>query len=156
MEPDQNLLAYGWVSLDQDYELQINSNPISISAIRQLADIGLSGQITLAAKGAGKITNPQVDGQILISGLASGQKLLPDMKIDLAFKDQALCIDTEYPFAMHVTYNLPEKDFSATAGMVETELAPFFQIAGRRDFSGQVTGMLEASGNTQNVDQKQK
>lgn len=155
MVPDQNLRAQGWVSLDQAYELDIDSDPISIKAISQLADSEIKGKITLSAKGVGRFSDPQLEGQVFVSGLAAGKKDLPDMKINVALKDQTIRIDTADPFAMNARYDLTEHDFSAAAELSETELAPFFQIAGQQDFNGQITGSLKANGNTKNPDQMQ-
>ena len=155
LTPDQNLRAQGWVSFDQTYALDIDSDIISINSINRLADTDISGRIRISAAGAGSFNQPQLDGQVFVSGLAAGQKVLPDMKIHVVLKEQTLHIGASDPFSISVSYGLIAHDFFAAAELSETELAPFFQIAGQQDFNGRITGMLKANGNAKNPDQMQ-
>lgn len=147
----QRIRAQGWVSLDQSYELNVESDPIAFSCIDRLADSDLSGKIELSADGKGTFTSPEIAGEVLVSEFSAGSRELPDLRINAALKDQEIRLDTADPFTIKARYDLSTRAFSAAANLVRTELSPLFQLAGRRDLSGEITGTLRATGNIGNL-----
>ncbi|MFP4158181.1 MAG: translocation/assembly module TamB domain-containing protein [Desulfobacterales bacterium] len=152
VKDNQSLHARGWVSTDLDYELRLSSDPIDLAAIAPLRDAGLEGRAEISAQGEGRLNDPSFDSLISVSGLAAEGRNLPDTDISAGIENRNAFISIDDPFGVNAVYNLATRDFSASAGLTETELAPFFRIAGLEGFSGSVSASLQADGNAGDIE----
>lgn len=146
--PGQALQARGRVSPDGNYELAVTSDTIELTKLKMLEHTELTGRVKISAEGAGSINSPEMDANLRFSALTAGGKEIPDTIVNAYLRGSAVRVAVEDPFSIHTEYDLVKHDFSVTAKLPETELAPFFQLAGLQDFTGQVRGRLEAEGNT--------
>ncbi len=148
-----NVELTGWVGMDQSYELRLNSDPLDVSSIEMLAETDLGGNLRLSAEGSGRLAAPALDGRIQAAGLSIGDKPLPDLSVALELRDANLWVRSVHPPEMEICFNLRSLDFDADVELDQTDLAPYFQLAGRRELAGQVTGKLKARGNALNPEE---
>ncbi|MFP3983256.1 MAG: hypothetical protein ACLFV2_06140, partial [Desulfurivibrionaceae bacterium] len=149
IKDNQALRAQGWISTDLDYELQLISDPIALAAIEPVKNAGFEGWAEISAQGEGRLDDPSVDALVRVSELAADGRNLPDTDISAGVENRTAFLKIDDPFRLDAVYNLANRDFSAVAGLTDTELAPFFRIAGLEGFSGSVSGSLEADGNSE-------
>lgn len=149
-EPSADIRAQGWVSFDRAYDLQLTSGPLDLSVIKALEDTDLAGHLKLEASGAGDFSAPRAQGSVDLAGLKVGGRPLPDIKIAANLRDHIVRAQSAAPASVNLRFDLNSRDFSATAGFSETDLAPYFEMAGRSRFSGRMTANLEAAGNAEN------
>ncbi len=143
----ENVQVAGWMGMDLNYELRLSSDPLDVSSIQTLAGTGLGGKLRFSADGSGRLAAPALDGRIQASGLSIGDKPLPDLDIALELRDATLRGRASHPAEMSVCFNLRTMDFDADVELEETGLAPYFQLAGRPELAGVVSGNLKAQGN---------
>jgi len=146
---DEKVQVQGWIGMDQHYDLQLDADPLDFSSFKILADTDLEGKIELSADGAGKLAEPAAGGRIRLSGLAIGDQALPEMQVHFALRDDMIRAEASEPAAVKADFDLDTLDFAVSADLAETSLAPYFQMAGRKDFAGFITAMFKARGNAQ-------
>ncbi|MFP3981089.1 MAG: translocation/assembly module TamB domain-containing protein [Desulfobacterales bacterium] len=147
LAPDQSLRVNGWVSTDLDYSLAADSDPISLSGLKMLEDTGLEGLAEVSAQGDGSFQDPQMQARMRVEQISSGGQALPDAEITAGMQGRKVQAQVLAPIAADLSYDLGGNDFSVKAEMSETELAPFFALAGYRELTGEITGILRAGGN---------
>ncbi|MFW6082180.1 MAG: translocation/assembly module TamB domain-containing protein, partial [Desulfosalsimonas sp.] len=152
LEEQQSLSARGWISSDLQYELRASSDPIALGSIEQLSQSGLEGWAEITAQGRGSLDNPSADALIRVSGLALDGRRIPDTEISAGLEDRAASVSIDNPFRLDAAYNLSDQEFSAAAELAETELEPFFKIAGLEGFSGSVSATLKTDGNARDLE----
>lgn len=149
---DQSLSVRGWISTDLGYEMQMSSDPIDLAAIEPIRDAGLKGRAEISAQGEGRLDDPSVDALIRVSDLAAEGRNLPDTDITAGIESGSAFISIDDPFGVNAVYDLANRNFSAFAGLTDTELAPFFRIAGLEGFSGSVSASLQVDGNAADIE----
>jgi len=157
MAPGENIITDGWVSpLRRNYEIRMTSDGISLKNIDSLShqDFG-KGKISFQIAGKGSFDNPGAGGDIKINGLTLKKKVLDDLKIRVDIADQTAKIRGNAYFDLDALYHLKSKDFTAKLKFDQTDLLPFFTLAGRDDLKGSMTAVIEASGNAGKPEQIQ-
>jgi len=149
-EPSADIRAQGWVSLDRDYELQLSSGPVDLSVIKALKETDLQGHLKLEANGAGNLSDPRAQGRVDLSGLKVAGRPLADIRISANLQDHILRVRSAAPASVKGRFDLSSRDFTASVQLSETDLAPYFEMAGRSALSGRISASLEASGNAEN------
>lgn len=150
LEPSADIRAQGWVSFDRDYDLQLSSGPLDLSVIKALKDTELAGNLKLEARGAGNFSDPGAEGSIDLADLKMGGRPLPDIKIAVNLDDHLLRVQSAAPASVNLHFDLSSRDFTASARVSGSDLAPYFEMAGRSQLSGRMSARLEASGNAEN------
>ncbi|MFP4532064.1 MAG: translocation/assembly module TamB domain-containing protein [Desulfobacterales bacterium] len=149
--PGQGVTAEGWVSADLGYEISVTSEPLDLSAIGLLEHAGLKGYAEIAANGSGSLDSPDFNALVRLTGLEAEGKSIPDTDVRAALQGGSATVSILEPFVLNAAYGLSDQEFSAEAEFSETELAPFFSLAGMEGFTGTVTGNLRVLGNAKNV-----
>lgn len=148
----QEIRAEGWISLDREYQISINSTPLALSRINPIEYTGIKGHAEISARGEGRLDDPHMDALIRLTGLSAEGRRIPDLDIAAGLRDKKAAISISDPFYLNLAYNLENHNFSVKAELPETELAPFLSLAGLKGFSGSFTGVLRAEGNTDSIE----
>jgi autotransporter translocation and assembly factor TamB len=77
------------------------------------------------------------------------------MSAHIRLEDQILYADSSRPVAIEARLGLKDLEYAASAQFSDTELSPYFALAGMNDLSGTLSARLEASGDARNVRQTQ-
>ena len=146
--PGETLEGRGWISLDGTYNFNLVSTGISLRSIDLLSDQQVvEGIVALHAAGEGTLANPRLAGTFTLRNLLLEGKKFDDFKIDLELHDWLARATGRLNFDVEGSYHLKEKDFVASLIFRETDLVPYFKIAGRPELTGSATGTLKVKGN---------
>ena len=148
MAPGENIRTDGWVSLQKRYDLRTHTDGVSLNRIGPLKDQDFgNGKIAFNLAGQGSFEEPRLDGEITLFGVRINEQTLEDLKLEMEIQDQVARITGNLNFDLNAEYHLESRQFSLTAWFKETDLAPYFRLAGRDEMAGTITGRLEANGN---------
>lgn len=155
LAPEEAIRAEGWVSLKQQYDLELSSDAIGLHRVGVLKNTALAdGRATLDFAGAGRFADPGLSGRIRIEDLAiDGPKAPEAFDIHLALKNQLARINGHFGFDVNARYHLDKQTFNVNADFDETPLSPYFQLAGLPELAGRITGAVYSEGNLSAIDQ---
>ncbi len=147
--PGEMIEANGWMSLNKDYDLALVSRGISLEHI-DLFDkrVGAKGSLICDLSGSGSWKDPQLHGKMVLQRFEFRSKPLEDIHVAVNMENQVARISARQRFDLQGTFHLKNQDFTVSLLLDETDLAPYFGLADASDFSGVVTGSVEAKGNT--------
>lgn len=152
LAPGEQVRAEGWVSLEKTYAIRLTSAPINLKRIKYFRKADLTGgSMTLDFDGKGSFDNPGITGKITLNGLQFDRKTVPDLRVLLAVENRQVCMTTDSGFKLDARYNLDNRDFLIDSKFADTELAPYFNLAGLSDLSGRLTGFFKTSGSASNL-----
>ncbi|HPP80505.1 MAG TPA: translocation/assembly module TamB domain-containing protein [Deltaproteobacteria bacterium] len=146
--PGENINARGFVTMGGAYEFSLGTPGIEARHIGALGRYeSLGGIVFLTASGKGTLDNPTLSGRVSAASLKYGDTPLEDMTFSFDLSDKILSIQGDWDFHVDARYDLGRGVLEAEALFAETELGQLFVLAGRKDFSGRLTGRLFARGN---------
>ena len=154
--PGELLECSGWLTLDKRYQIEMISKGVSLGNIQVIKNREIAeGKIVFTVSGHGTLENPRLKGDITLRNLRFREKSFEDFQIQLDLHDKVARISGKLNFDIAASLHLRNNDFSATLLFHETDLSPYFRIAGKDQLSGMVTGKAEASGNIKALRQTQ-
>jgi autotransporter translocation and assembly factor TamB len=144
--------ADGWYSpSDGRYDLRLRTDGVSLAAIDALRERDMeSGRVRFDLAGAGRVSRPAVQGDVVIEGVRINGEDLAPLRLNLDVSDGVARITGNADFAVDARYNLDNRDFSADLRFSDTDLGPYFQMAGRPELDGGLTAAITARGNAGN------
>jgi translocation and assembly module TamB len=146
--PGELIECSGWLTFDKLYQIEMISKGVSLGNIQKLKNREIAeGKIFFIVSGHGALENPQLKGDITLKNLRFKGKSFEDFEIHLDLHDKVARISGKLNFDVAASFQLQNNDFSATLLFHETDLSPYFRIAGKDQLSGMVTGKVETSGN---------
>jgi translocation and assembly module TamB len=150
---DELIEGRGWFSPEKMYQITLASKGISLSNINKIRDRKIaSGKIIFNISGNGTFDDPRMNGKIILNNFSVQGKPVDDMNLYLNVREQLVKVSGNSNFNFDASFHLKKKEFWASILFNETDLAPYFKIAGRNDVSGTITGTMEARGNTELID----
>lgn len=133
---------------DNEYDFSLYTNGITLGALAAFQGSQVTGgRLVFDISGKGTLENPQLDGTVRIAGPVVQGQVLSDIAIDLHLARGEVDITGQNDFAFKGTYNLEKETIDLEAYFEETELAPYFAIAGRPELRGILSGSAEITGN---------
>jgi autotransporter translocation and assembly factor TamB len=148
----ESIEATGWISLQREYDLNVVSKGFSLHNIEKIRKNSIAdGMVLFNMAGNGTFENPRLSGNILVRNVLIKGKETDDIHCKVDLHDQVARISGKLNFNLDGSFDLKKKDFSASAIFNETDLSPYWKIAGKPDLSGKLTGTIKASGNSQSV-----
>lgn len=145
---DQAIQGDGWISMDQRYNLRLASKGISLDQIDAVREKNIAkGVIVLDLAGEGAFDNPKLSGTVAINDFRVNDKDLGNVKIELKLSDFMATVKGKLNFDISATYQIKSQDFSANLNFSNTDLTPYFSLADAKNFTGNITGKIQASGN---------
>lgn len=146
--PGETIEANGWVSLNKDYDLALVSRGISLEHIDLLNKrVGAKGSLICDLSGSGSWEDPEFHGKMVLQRLEFRGKPLEDISVAVNMENQVAQIFARQGFDLQGTFHLKNQDFTVSLLLDETDLAPYFRLADRTDFSGVAAGSIKAGGN---------
>ncbi|MFP4582775.1 MAG: translocation/assembly module TamB domain-containing protein [Desulfococcaceae bacterium] len=144
--------ADGWYSpSDGRYDLRLRTDGVSLAAIDALEERDLeSGRVRFDLAGAGRVSRPAVQGDVVIEGVRINGEDLAPLRLNLDVSDGVARITGDADFSVDARYDLDSRDFSADLRFSDTALGPYFQMAGQSELDGGLTAAITAQGNAGN------
>jgi len=147
--PGETIAASGWISMDASYNLAVVSRGVSLARIDYFENIGMTaGTFQCDLSGSGSWQDPRASGKIMFENMQLLGKPLESVRLDIGIENHRTHFATKASYETSGTYHLLRHDFSLSARFRETDLGPYFELADKPDFSGTVTGSLDAHGNS--------
>lgn len=144
---------------DFAYKLDISSTPISFNSINEIKKLKtVYGKITLTdIQGKGTITSPTINGAIKLTDLVVSEKPMENVTLGINISDELVKIWGNPGFDLQAKYQIDKKNFTVLTKFNNTDLTPYFKIAGKiRDgdskFDGNITGTIKINGNIEQLD----
>ncbi len=146
--PGEQIKGGGSVGLDKTMDLKLQSTTISVSRIEQLREVFPGkGVLQLDVAAKGKIDNPDVNGQLVLSDIIVNEGAMEDARLSFSLHDMLANVTGKLNFAMQASCDLKKGDFNGRLIFDRTETASYFKVAGQPDMHGTLTGQVQASGN---------
>ncbi|HPR56412.1 MAG TPA: translocation/assembly module TamB domain-containing protein [Deltaproteobacteria bacterium] len=144
----ENINARGSVTLGGAYEFSLGTPGISIENLQAVKEYdSAKGTLFFHATGQGLLSNPSVSGRISAVDITFMDQPFDDMTFSFDLKDRKLSANGNWNFRINVEHDLATGGITAEALFAETELAPFFTLAGRKSLTGRLTGRMDMQGN---------
>ncbi|MFW6114666.1 MAG: translocation/assembly module TamB domain-containing protein [Thermodesulfobacteriota bacterium] len=148
--PGEFVELSGWLTLDQhkQYQIEMISKGVSLGSIQKMKHLkDAAGGIAFTVSGQGTLEDPQLKGNVILKNPRFKDTSFEDFKLHFELRDKLARISGKLNFDVAASFHLQDKDFSATLLFRETDLDPYFKIAGKDRLSGILTGKVEANGN---------
>lgn len=144
----ENINAKGSLTLGGAYEFSLGTPGISMEHLDLVRKHNSTrGKVFISASGHGLLSNPSLAGRIAAADIIFRDTPLDDMSFSFELDDHKLTADGSWNFRINLQHDLSTGDTTAQALFAETELAPFFTLAGRKNFTGRLTGRMDMQGN---------
>jgi autotransporter translocation and assembly factor TamB len=152
LAPGEQIEGGGWVGLDQTMDLRVKSDGISATRIQRLHEFFPGeGILRFDVTGQGSLHNPDIEGNLTVSGLIVNDGPIEDVNLKFSLHDMLARATGRLNFGMDATCDLKKGDFEARLTFDRTETAAYFKIAGQPDFHGTLTGRVQAAGNIRDL-----
>lgn len=146
--PGEQLQGSGSVGLDKTLDVSLQSTPISLSSIQRLHEVFPGkGMLKLDVAAKGKVDNPDVNGQLILSDILVNEQAVEDARLDFSLHDMLAKVTGKLNFDMQASCDLKKGDFTGRLLFDRTETAGYFKAAGQPELHGTLTGKVLASGN---------
>ncbi|MDD5722821.1 MAG: translocation/assembly module TamB domain-containing protein [Syntrophales bacterium] len=146
--PGEVIEGSGWLSLDKAYQFNLVSKGISLRSIDKLKDQKTAeGTIVFNLSGEGVLDNPSLSGTVMLHDIQIEGRKFEDLEVNLDVRNGLAKAFGRLNFDFDGAYHLTQKDFQVSADFKESNLKPYFELAGRKDFKGIATGTLKVKGN---------
>jgi translocation and assembly module TamB len=150
--PTESIESTGWVSFQKEYELNLLSRGISLHNIEKIRTQNIAdGLVLIDITGNGTFDNPILAGTLSLNNVRIREKEIEDFRLAMDLRDQVARLKGTLNFDLDGLYDLKKRDFSVDAVFTETDLSPYWKIAGNPDLSGKLTGKIEAKGNARSI-----
>lgn len=148
----ESIEGTGWISLQKEYDLDFVSKGLSLNNIEKIRRHNIAdGMVLFTMAGNGTFDNPRISGNILVKNVLIKGKETDDIYVKVDLHDHVARVSGTLNFDLDGSFDLKKKDFSASAIFQETDLSPYWKIAGKPDLSGKLTGIIKTSGNAQSI-----
>jgi autotransporter translocation and assembly factor TamB len=149
----RKITATGWADLQHRFEINIKANDIRLSSFNHIkAKSPADGVFSCNLSGTGTFEDPRVQGDIFLTDLTVDGKRIQDFTANVVLQNQYADIKGKLNFDINAGFNLATRDFKGDLIFQKTSLTPWFQLAGQKDISGNVTGNIALKGNADHPD----
>jgi autotransporter translocation and assembly factor TamB len=150
LSTDEILSLKGWAKMNQTFAFELNSTKINLSSIDSLKDIaGFKGGVQTYISIYGSLSDPQVDGSLIVEDLQINDQSVDDIRLHLSVHKKLARVYGDLNFDLDSSYHLLKKDLCVRIDFDQTKLGPYLKIAGQPDMDGEISGQLKVKGNVQ-------
>ncbi len=152
--PGQSIEGSGWICTDKNFSLLMASEGIDLNKIDKVREENIAdAMLVMDISGWGNLENPQIQGIVSLKDLVVNQQDLGTARINIQLADYQAQLEGRLNFDFSAAYHLKNQNFNIDVHFDDTNLSPYFDLAGLEDFSGKISATLEASGNTEEIKQ---
>ena len=143
------LTGSGWIGFDRSYSIDLRTKAFQLEAIEKVRSMGsIQGKMDLHVYGEGSFERPVVQADLELTDVVVKSQPMKGFVFDLKLEQDRLQIEGRQSFDLKAHYDLSQREYDIQMNFVETDLTPFFLVAGHQEVSGMVSGTLFAQGNT--------
>ena len=153
LDETRKLTATGWADLQHRFGINLKANEIRLSSFNHIkSQSPADGIFSCNLSGTGTFEDPQVQGDISLIDITVDGKQIQDFTANVALQNQYAEIKGKLNFDINAGLNLVTRDFKGDLVFQKTALTPWFQLAGQKDITGDVTGNITLTGNADHPD----
>jgi translocation and assembly module TamB len=150
----QQIRGRGRYGFDQQFELALDAAGIDLEQIPALQRAyPVQGRLVLSLKGQGSLQKPMVTARLTVRQPRLNGQPWPDFSVLARLQERRLELDADLNFRLQAHGRLDSGDFSVTAQLADADLSPYLAMAGGAQWSGRLSGRLEADGNWHRLQQ---
>jgi autotransporter translocation and assembly factor TamB len=143
------LTGSGWIGFDRSYSIDLRAKAFQLEAIEKVRSMGsIQGKMDLHIYGEGSFERPAVQADLELTDVVVNSQPIQGFAFDLKLEQDRVQIEGRQSFDLKAHYDLSQREYEIEMNLVETDLTPFFLVAGQQEVSGMVSGTLFAQGNT--------
>ncbi|MBP8649868.1 MAG: translocation/assembly module TamB domain-containing protein [Deltaproteobacteria bacterium] len=145
----QIITGSGSIDLDGDhrYDFSLSTEGIMLGALTSFQGSQVTGgRLVFEASGSGTLREPRLEATVRVASPVVQGQVLNDVAIGLSMAGGVMDITGQNDFVFKGAYDPGKKTVDIQAYFEETELAPYFAIAGRPEFRGKLSGSAEITG----------
>lgn len=144
----QTIEAHGWYDLDRQFQLHLNATDISLSHITALQQTyPVNGDLNLQMDASGSLDHPRMNAKANLRQPRLKDQSFDDFAIRAELANQKLAVSADLNFDVEAEYHMDRGDFDLHAYFDHTDLSPYLAIWVGPDWDGQLSGLVQASGN---------
>lgn len=150
----QTVIGSGSLDLSEprEYEVSLSTKGIMLRSLTAFQESQVTGgRLVFDISGSGTLENPRLRGTLKIASPAVRGQALQDIAISLTLKEQVVNVTGHNDFSFDGTYHLQTQIIDLEALFEDTELAPYFAIAGRPELRGAMSGSVEIVGDVSDM-----
>ena len=145
---DRKIHATGWADTRHQFEVKLNADGIPLSRFNIIREKSPADGIFYAdLSGTGTFENPKILGDLALKSFKVDGKPIKDFVATVDIKNQYATIKGRLNFDITAGFNLANRDFKGNLTFKDTNLTPWFQVAGQNEISGNITGNIALNGN---------
>ncbi|HRR69428.1 MAG TPA: translocation/assembly module TamB domain-containing protein, partial [Desulfomonilia bacterium] len=145
----QIITGSGSIDLDGEhrYDFSLSTEGIMLGALTSFQGSQVTGgRLVFEASGSGTLREPRLEATVRVASPVVQGQVLNDVAIGLSMAGGVMDITGQNDFVFKGAYDPGKKTVDIQAYFEETELAPYFAIAGRPEFRGKLSGSAEITG----------
>ena len=145
----QIITGSGSIDLDGEhrYDFSLSTEGIMLGALTSFQGSQVTGgRLVFEASGSGTLREPRLEATVRVASPVVQGQVLNDVAIGLSMAGGVMDITGQNDFVFKGAYDPGKKTVDIQAYFEETELAPYFAIAGRPEFQGKLSGSAEITG----------
>lgn len=155
---EQSLLsATGWIAFDGRFDAVLDTPGVVLTDIDRLQTHNrIQGLLSGTLQCKGLIANPDVNGQLNLSGMQINDIPLNDTDLTLSLVQRQLTLKgRQTGLNLQGQYHFSEHRFDATLSASGLRLTPYLSALGKKKLSGSLSGEIALSGDSEALSQLQ-
>jgi translocation and assembly module TamB len=150
--PGQQVRGSGRYGFDESFEAHLRTQGLELQHIDVLADgPAISGRIDMDINAQGTLAHPEATMRMRIREPGLEQQQWDDFTVNVDLKGRQLEVDADLNFKLEGNALLDNGDFELKVDFEQTDLAPYLALLMDADWSGRLSGRVQASGNWQDL-----
>lgn len=146
--PGQTIRGDGWYAFDRRIQARLTTEGFDLRHIDGAQRGGpVAGTVEGAIDARGTVTDPLIEGNILIRRPEIYGQIWNGFSLDFAVRNHHLSVDADLTFKLAANGDLNSGDFEVMAEFDRTDVAPYLAMVSDQSWKGSVTGRLQARGN---------
>lgn len=148
LSEDEDIIFTGWAQKDLSFGCELKSDGVDLSSVDAIKKLeGFQGGVKAYISGYGNLKDPSVDGSLLLQEIKINGQKFDDFRLHLSLHDHLVRAYGNLAFDLDGSYHLLKKEFAAQLNFYQTQLNPYFRIAGQPDLNGKIDGKVTVNGN---------
>jgi autotransporter translocation and assembly factor TamB len=147
VSPDRRIDGKGWVSMKGEYSLSASSTGIPLETLDLFREHnGFRGTAVVDISGEGTLEHPNISGKVFINNIFLKDQPFKDCLFSFHLLDRNITFEGSLNFNVQGSYDIGSGKYQVYTKFEETDLGPYFIIAGKPLLNGTLTGTLSAAG----------
>lgn len=153
---DQRLTSQGWYAYDRRFSVNMAAKDLGLAHVSALQRAyPIDGRLDLRLQANGTIDNPQMDADLTVRNPRLNHQPWDDFHLTAHILRHRLKLAADLNFNLTADVRMDNGDFDLQAHFDGTDLSPYLALWAGTDWTGVLSGRLQAGGNRHRPEQIQ-